>query len=229
MGGKSKSKTTTNQQTTSQQSSTSGTALNDNFKQLQDSILGQAKNITGGFNTTGFQQANDKYLGMVNDTIGGKYLDPANNPTLKGYVDAAVNPFRDKLYDTSLSIGDASQQAGAYGGARQQVLSDQALKDFNTAATDAASSIYYKDYATERQNQLGAGGLLQQVAANQNSALDPVKSLAAIASLFAPYNSTTTSSGTASGTSDSTSTTVQQQSMLQNIAMLATAFSGFAK
>lgn len=219
MGGKSKSTTTQNQS----QQSTSSTTLNPQFQALQDSILGQAKQIAGGFNSQGFTSANDNYLKLVGDTINGNYLDPAKNPTLGGYVNAAISPLRDTLAQTSLKIGDASQLAGAYGGSRQQVLSDQALKDFNTAATDAASKIYYQDYATERANQLAAGGLLQQVAANSNAALDPTVKLASIASLFAPYNATTNASGTSQGTS----TTVQQQSMLQNIAMLATAFSGF--
>lgn len=216
MGGKSKSKTTQSQQF----SNTSSTTLNDNFKQLQDSILGQAQQANAGFDVNKYNTTNNSYLGMVNDTIGGKYLDPANNPTLKGYVDAAINPLRDSLAATSLKIGDASQLAGAYGGSRQQVLSDQALKDFNTQATDAASKIYYTDYNTERQNQINAGAMLGQVADNASAALNPAKNLAAIASLFAPYNSTTNSSGNSSGES----TTVQQQSMLQNIAMLMTAF-----
>lgn len=228
MGGKSKSKTTQSQQTTSQQASTSSTALNDNFKSLQDRILGQAQTAVGNINTTGFTNANNNYLGMLNDTISGKYLNPANNPTLRGYVDAAINPLREGLSKTALSIGDASQLAGAYGGARQQVLSDEALRKFNQDALDATSKIYYTDYANERANQMAAGSGLGQVAANSNASLDPIKSLAAIASLFAPYNSTTNSSGTASGTANSESTTVQQQSTLQNIAMLATAFGGFA-
>lgn len=220
MGGKSKSTTTQNQQ----QSSTSATTLNTGFQQLQDKILGQAQQITSGFKLPEYQTANDNYLKMVGDTINGSYLDPAKNPTLKAYTDAAINPLRDQLYQNSLKIGDASQLAGAYGGGRQQVLSDAALRQFNNDALDATSKIYYTDYNNERQNQLAAGTLLQQIAANQNAALDPTKSLASIISLFAPYNATTNSSGTASGTS----TTVQQQSMLQNIVMLATAFSGFA-
>ena len=218
MGGKSKSSTKTEQ--TQQQ--TSATTLNPQFQQIQDQILGQAQQATAGFDASKITTGANNYADLANKTISGGFLDPANNPTLKGYVDAAINPLREQLHSNVLSIGDAAQQQGAYGGSRQGVVEGTALRGFNADAIDAASKIYYNDYATERGYQNAGGAMLTGASDAASSALNPTKNLAAIASLFAPYNATTNASGTSTGSSN----TVSQQSMLQNIAMLASAFGG---
>lgn len=110
--------------------------------------------------------ANDvRNLGVA--TARGDYLNPETNPFIRQAVEAAQRPLRQQLDQNVLAIGDAAQQAGAYGGSRQGIIESGALRDFNTAALDSAGQIYADNYARERALQQNAPALLS--AANQLS------------------------------------------------------------
>jgi hypothetical protein len=95
-------------------------------------------------------------------TARGDFLDPASNPWIASAVEAAQRPLREQLDQNILSIGDAAQRSGAYGGDREQLLRGQALGDFNQSALDIANQIYFQNYQNERNLQQNAGALLSQ-------------------------------------------------------------------
>jgi hypothetical protein len=99
---------------------------------------------------------------LASDEISGKYLDPSTNPYIAQVADDAVDPLAQTLNNRIVTLGDAAQQAGAFGGDRQQLMAGQAIGDFNHDALAARSTIYENNYNTERQIQQGAGTLAQQ-------------------------------------------------------------------
>lgn len=114
---------------------------------------------------------------LATDELAGKYLDPATNPYITGAVNAALNPIQQTLNKNILSISDAAQAAGAYGGDRSQLLKSTALNDWQTNSADTSANIYYQNYVNERNLQQGAGGLLSQA---NTLALEPAKILSSI-------------------------------------------------
>lgn len=99
---------------------------------------------------------------QLKDVVAGKYLDPATNPWIASVADAAVRRVQDPLMQNVLpGITDQAIAQGAYGGARQDLSQERAVKDFGQSALDATSGIYANNYATERgyQNAAASGGL----------------------------------------------------------------------
>ena len=76
---------------------------------------------------------------QFNDTMSGKYLDPASNPYLKGIVDR--------------TMGDvASKVNSQFGGSNYGTTAHQETLTRNLS--DAATNIYGQNYANERTNQM---------------------------------------------------------------------------
>ena len=99
---------------------------------------------------------------QLKNVLSGMYLDPATNPWIKSVADTAVRRVQDPLMQNILpGITDQAIAQGAYGGARQDLSQERAVKDFDQAALDATSGIYAQNYATERgyQNAAASGGL----------------------------------------------------------------------
>jgi hypothetical protein len=126
-------------------------APNQNQIQAQSSTLAQAAPSGTGA---------DAMRNIAMKSLNGGYLDPTQNAPLQAAIQAGIDPLRKQLHQNVMSIGDAAQAQGAYGGSRQGVVEGTALGDFNSHATDLAAGMNYQDYATERQNQLNAGALL---------------------------------------------------------------------
>lgn len=147
-----------------------GTYVDPNATQLAaaDSMRAAASGMDAGVPEL-------RNLGVA--TARGDFLSPDSNPFIKGAVDAAINPLRDRLDQNVMSIGDAAQAAGAYGGSRQALLKSTALQGFNADALDTSAGIYADNYARERQLQQGAPQLLSS--ANQ-LALQPGQVLGAV-------------------------------------------------
>lgn len=140
--------------------------------QLQTQANTQLANVSSQLGQGGQQL---RQLGL--DTIAGNYLKPESNPFLSGAIQAALNPVTKSYMETVLpSINDAAISSGAYGGSRQDLSQQAALADYAKQAQDTTSQIAYSNYAQERQNQLGAGQLLNQADA---LALAPSSALAA--------------------------------------------------
>jgi hypothetical protein len=85
--------------------------------------------------------------GLVNDTLGGKYLD--GNP----WLDAMINQTKENV---SNDVASRYSQAGRYGSAYGQGAMAKAL-------ADAENQARYQNYATERGYQNEAVGQAQQL------------------------------------------------------------------
>lgn len=96
-------------------------------------------------------------------TAQGAFLDPATNPFLKATADAAVGRVREGLLEKALpQIKDAAIAGGAYGGARQDLSEEGAVRDFGRSALDSTTALYGQNYAQERDRQMQAGQVLGQ-------------------------------------------------------------------
>lgn len=103
-------------------------------------------------------------------TIAGDYLDPANNPTLNAYIDAANRPIIEQFNEQIIpGIGSAAVQGGAYGGSRQAILEGLASEGLAESMTDTANRIYNQEYGRERGFQREASNLQDEY--NRNAAL----------------------------------------------------------
>lgn len=88
----------------------------------------------------------------IQQVAGGWTPDLSENSSaLQGAISAAVNPIQRRLQEQLLpQIGSAAVQGGAFGGARQDVLEGQALRDFSQEALDLAGQITFQDLAQRR-------------------------------------------------------------------------------
>jgi hypothetical protein len=85
-----------------------------------------------------------KTMGVLGDTISGKYLDPNSNPYLKASVQDALGMA-------------GSTFAGQYGGAAGQNLGNSGYQEALARGLGAtATNAYANAYGAERQNQLNA-------------------------------------------------------------------------
>jgi hypothetical protein len=107
-------------------------------------LFGRAQNtLNQGY---GGQVLTPMASGQLADTIGGKYLDPAANPALQGYVNDALGLVK-------------SQFAGQVGGPAGQNLGNSGYQEMLARTlANTALPIYANAYGQERQNQLAAAG-----------------------------------------------------------------------
>lgn len=82
--------------------------------------------------------------GNVQDTLSGKYLDPATNPFLQNNVQLAMN-------QAMGNINSQFNRPGAFGSTAHEGVAAGQLGNI-------ASQMYGQNYANERQNQLQAWG-----------------------------------------------------------------------
>lgn len=117
-----------------------------------DLITGQAQNANPAF-------------GQLQATANGNYL--GSNPNLDAmYGRAAAGVTRNFAEGVAPGLDSAASSAGRYGSGMHANVKDAAGQSFGRTLGDLATSIYGGDYASERQNQLGAanslGSLYQQ-------------------------------------------------------------------
>lgn len=107
-----------------------------------------------------------RLLGQVQDTAGGKYLDPSTNPYLRATYDQAAMGLTDQ-YKTATAPGITADalRAGAFGGSAATEYADQARYGMGQNLANLGTDIYGGNYQAERQNQLASQqampGLLQ--------------------------------------------------------------------
>lgn len=109
-------------------------------------------------------------------TLRGDFLSPDSNPFIRAAAESAVGRVNEGLMQGALpAITDQSIASGAYGGARQDLSQERAVRDFGRSALDTTGQIYAQNYANERQLQQAAPGLIGQgmeiLAAPGNAAL----------------------------------------------------------
>lgn len=115
--------------------------------------------LTGGTIGQGAQDV----INMGQATARGDYLDPNKNPFLRATADAAVGRVREGLLESALpQIKDAAIASGAYGGARQDLSEERAVRDFSRSALDASNNLYEQNYQAERGRQMQAPAVLGQ-------------------------------------------------------------------
>lgn len=114
-------------------------------------VLDQAKNMAGAggrdYNVGGL-------MGIANDVISGKFLDPTKNPYIRGMIPQ----LQDNMMKQLMNTRDASQANGAFGGDRMQLARGQAVGGMN----DTMARMYYDAYNKERGAQLNVGSILGQ-------------------------------------------------------------------
>lgn len=90
---------------------------------------------------------------------GGNILNAGQNTfqtqsaDTTGVIEAALNPVRENLMENIIpQIQSQAIQSGAYGGTRQDVVTQQALQDYSREAANIAANIGYQDFVrTEDQ------------------------------------------------------------------------------
>jgi len=128
-----------------------------NVQSVFNQNQGNLQNLTDTVNSTipqaaqtyqGWQPATAQSQQYYSDTIGGKYLDPSNNPGLQGLLDQTSR-------DVTNQVNSQFSMAGRYGsGAQTDVLSRN--------LADAQNNVLYQNYAQERSNQQAAAAAPMQ-------------------------------------------------------------------
>jgi len=96
-------------------------------------------------------------LGMLNDTMSGKYLTPDSNPYLKGAYEAASGRMTDAYaLGTAPQLAADAARAGALGGSGYAQESAYDRQGMERQLGDLASQMYGGAYAAERGNQMQA-------------------------------------------------------------------------
>lgn len=126
-----------------------------------DANQGNLQNLTNTVNSTvpglsgdvaGWSPITGQTQDYYSDVIGGKYLDPSNNPGLAGILDRTAR-------DVTNQTNSQFSMAGRYGsGAHTGVLAD--------SLADAENNVLYQNYAQERANQGAAAGAAGQAGAS---------------------------------------------------------------
>jgi hypothetical protein len=126
--------------------------------QYDDQSLALASQIIGG-NTL----PAGTFTNMIRDVAGGKFLDPATNPTLQGNINAAQAPVMEQLQRQILP-GLKGQSIGmnAFGSDRSMLREGQAIGDTTEALGRIAAEMIGENYNRERQYQMMAPELFQQ-------------------------------------------------------------------
>ena len=111
-----------------------------------------------GLYNRGTQPFGAQAMGVLNDTVGGQYLNPASNPFLAGSVKDALG-----------LAGSAF--AGQYGGAAGSHLGNSGYQE-GLARTlgNVATNAYADNYGRERQNQMAALALQPALQQQQQAA-----------------------------------------------------------
>ena len=111
--------------------------------------------IQGSFNPGTFTN-------IALDAASGRLMDPATNPTLKGMIDASIQPITEKLNRQIIpGLDNASIMDNAFGGDRAALTKGQAYGDWAESAGNISAGLNYDNYTRERQNQLNSAQLFQ--------------------------------------------------------------------
>lgn len=148
---------------------------NQDQKTAVDWMRGLAPTLSTGSNELrqlGMDTLGGKYLdpaqspGMaqtVLDTAGGKYLDPDTNPFLKSSIEGAIGLNTQNLNRNILpGLADQAILGGAYGGSGYGVAQAVLANDTYTANTNAAVNAYNQNFQAERERQLAAAAQINQ-------------------------------------------------------------------
>lgn len=108
-------------------------------------------------------------LGMLGDTLSGKYLDPNQNPYLKETADLAAGNLT-RNYNDVVAPQEAAQAAlsGTYGGTNQTLTADMSRYALGQNLAELENSIYGGNYQEERNRMMTAAQLAPGIASGED-------------------------------------------------------------
>ena len=130
----------------------------------------EQQGLSGTENLAGQEQgAFAPSLGLTQDTLSGKYLDPATNPWLTATYNAAAQPLTENYQSTvAPSEMTGAIQSGAFGGSSDAEARALNQYQFGGQLQNLATNLYGQNYQTERQNQLGTLSNLGAISSGLN-------------------------------------------------------------
>lgn len=141
-----------------------------NLQNLTNTVTGTIPTLNANVNS--WQPMVGQSQDYYSDVVGGKYLDPSNNPGLGSVLDRMRGDVSDEV-NSQFSMG------GRYGsGAHTGVLTDR--------LADAEGNILYGNYNAERDRQDAAAGVAPQA---QNQSLAALLQAAGVGAEL-PYTGT---------------------------------------
>mgnify|MGYP003673395105 CR=1 FL=1 len=113
--------------------------------------------------------------GLSPDIMGaaqrGLNADLVNDPRTEAYAQAVTRPMEQQFLESTLpSIGSAAVSQGAFGGDRQNVLTNQATRNFNQTLGDTRAKVFADAQRTGMNQQLN---ILNSLPSIQQGVLTP--------------------------------------------------------
>jgi hypothetical protein len=105
--------------------------------------------------------ANSQFL---QDTLGGKFLDPESNPNLQKTIDIMGRKTRENFADMAGNVNTLFNKNSFWGGSAHQNSLEKAADKANENYSDSLASLFSDNYNRERANQFTAQGALQSAA-----------------------------------------------------------------
>ena len=100
-------------------------------------------------------QAQRVLSGDILGQSGEEFAFQPQSADLAGVISAALDPVQERLLEQIIpGIQSAAIEAGAFGGTRQDVLTQQALREFGRTATDVTAELTFKDLARTEDQRL---------------------------------------------------------------------------
>ena len=92
----------------------------------------------------------------LQDTLGGKYMQPGSNPYLSSAIDQASQDVT-RNYNGAVNANDANfARSGAFGGSAWQQAQQGAQHELANGLGNVSTQMNMQNYGQERQNQIGA-------------------------------------------------------------------------
>lgn len=137
-----------------------------NLSNQTQGALGAITNL--GMGGTPYGQAGDS---LLTNTLQGNYLN--GNPYLDQMYDRAAQAVTRNFSEATLpGIGTQFSMAGRLGSGAHQNAADWAMSNLGNSLSGLATNIYGGNYAQERQNQMGALGMVPGMTQNAFAGLN---------------------------------------------------------
>ena len=131
----------------------------------RDDATTQAENYLQGYASNVLPGQIDSAQAAHQGYFNPNFLTPEANPNIQGFVEASIRPVTEQYQEQVLpSIQTAAQQNGAYGGIRQNLVTQQAGQDYLNTIGDISQRTYFDAYNRNLGAQLQALGMAPQMA-----------------------------------------------------------------
>lgn len=130
----------------------------DPYKSYADSMYSQVMSptATGRYVAPAEARVNQAF-GMIDPTLTGSYLNPANNSYLGQYVQSAIDPITQAYQNNVIpGIRSTANAAGMRGSDAEALYLEQAANDYMKQIGNTTASMYAPAYEAERGRQMQA-------------------------------------------------------------------------